>query len=70
MTGKFGVAAVALLLAGLLLGSTPASAKILRWSNDQDVFSLDPYARQETFLLSFDSNIYEPLIRRGKDLRL
>jgi len=42
----------------------------LRWSNDQDVFSLDPYARQETFLLSFVSNIYEPLVRRGRDLRI
>jgi peptide/nickel transport system substrate-binding protein len=57
-------------LAALLLGILPAAAKTLRWSNDQDVFSLDPYARQETFLLSFDSNIYEPLVRRGRDLRI
>lgn len=54
----------------LLLAMAAASAKTLRWSNDQDVFSLDPYARQETFLLSFDSNIYEPLVRRGRDLRI
>ncbi len=54
----------------LLLCIASASAKTLRWSNDQDVFSLDPYARQETFLLSFDSNIYEPLVRRGRDLRI
>jgi peptide/nickel transport system substrate-binding protein len=54
----------------LLLCMGAASAKTLRWSNDQDVFSLDPYARQETFLLSFDSNIYEPLVRRGRDLRI
>jgi peptide/nickel transport system substrate-binding protein len=54
----------------LLLCVGAASAKTLRWSNDQDVFSLDPYARQETFLLSFDSNIYEPLVRRGRDLRI
>jgi peptide/nickel transport system substrate-binding protein len=47
-----------------------ACAKTLRWTNDRDVFSLDPYARQETFLLSFVSNIYEPLVRRGKGLRL
>ena len=58
-------ACVALLLCGVA-----ASAMTLRWSNDQDVFSLDPYARQETFLLSFDSNIYEPLVRRGRDLRI
>jgi peptide/nickel transport system substrate-binding protein len=54
----------------LLLCMAGASARTLRWSNDQDVFSLDPYARQETFLLSFDSNIYEPLVRRGRDLRV
>lgn len=54
----------------LVLGAVAAPAKTLGWSNDQDVFSLDPYARQETFLLSFDSNIYEPLVRRGRDLRL
>jgi peptide/nickel transport system substrate-binding protein len=60
------VAAVAV----LLLDAVPAAAKTLRWASDQDVFSLDPYARQETFLLSFDSNIYEPLVRRGRDLRI
>ncbi|HEY1503628.1 MAG TPA: ABC transporter substrate-binding protein [Stellaceae bacterium] len=54
----------------LLLCAAATSAKTLRWSSDQDVFSLDPYARQETFLLSFDSNIYEPLVRRGRDLRV
>ena len=54
----------------LLIAALPAGGKTLRWSNDQDVFSLDPYGRQETFLLSFDSNIYEPLVRRGRDLRL
>ena len=54
----------------LLLCGTAAAAKTLRWSNDQDVFSLDPYARQEIFLLSFVSNVYEPLVRRGRDLRI
>jgi peptide/nickel transport system substrate-binding protein len=64
--------ATRLMAAGLalLLCSEIAAAKTLRWSNDQDVFSLDPYARQETFLLSFVSNIYEPLVRRGRDLRI
>jgi peptide/nickel transport system substrate-binding protein len=60
----------AAVLVGALLGAGPAVAKSLRWSNEQDVFSLDPYARQETFLLSFVSNIYEPLVRRGRNLRL
>src|SRR6185437_7942331 len=61
---------LAVLAAALLFVALPAAAKTLRWSSDLDVFSLDPYARQETFLLSFDSNIYEPLVRRGRGFRL
>jgi len=57
-------------LLGFLLSTCPVFAKSFRWANDVDVFSLDPYARQETFLLSFVSDIYEPLVRRGRDLRL
>ena len=47
-----------------------ASAATFRWASDVDSSSMDPYAREETFLLSFDSNIYEPLVRRDKDLKL
>jgi peptide/nickel transport system substrate-binding protein len=50
--------------------ATPAGAKTFRWANEADVDSLDPYVRQETFLLSFDSNIYEPLVRRDRNMRL
>lgn len=70
MMGRRFRTIVAVLLGATILGAVPASAKTLRWANEQDVFSLDPYARQETFLLSFVSNIYEPLVRRGKNLRL
>ena len=65
MKGWLWVAALVLALA---VG--PASAKTLRWASDRDVRSLDPYAGLETFLRSFDANIYEPLVRRGRDLRL
>ena len=47
-----------------------AYAKTFKWANSGDVSSMDPYARQETFLLTFNSNIYEPLARRDKDLKL
>jgi peptide/nickel transport system substrate-binding protein len=70
MAWRLWMAALAMLAGAALLWAGPASAKTLRWSNDQDVFSLDPYARQETFLLSFVSNIYEPLVRRDRELRL
>jgi peptide/nickel transport system substrate-binding protein len=59
------------LAAALGAGSmAPAAGATLRWANEGDVTSLDPYARHETFLLSFDSNIYEPLVRRDRALRL
>ena len=59
--------AAALLVA--LMGA-PVSAKTFRWASDGDVRSLDPYAGRETFLRSFDANIYEPLVRRGRDFAL
>ena len=31
---------------------------------------MDPYARLETFLLEFMANVYEPLVRRDRDLKL
>ncbi len=58
------------LLAGLALGGAAADAKTFRWANDGDVNSMDPYARNETFLLAFLSNIYEPLVRRDRELKL
>src|SRR5476651_1067031 len=50
--------------------ATAADAKTFRWANSGDVSSMDPYARQETFLLTFTANIYDPLVRRDKDLKL
>src|SRR5438067_1075660 len=52
------------------LAALPANAKTFRWANSGDVSSMDPYARQETFLLTFTQNIYDPLVRRDKDLKL
>ncbi|MDB5947354.1 MAG: transporter substrate-binding protein [Ramlibacter sp.] len=46
-----------------------AEAATLRWAGAGDVSSMDPYARNETFLLTFTSNVYEPLLRRNKDLK-
>jgi peptide/nickel transport system substrate-binding protein len=75
LMGKFsrwGVAGAALALTSAL-ALTPvsqASAKTFRWANSGDVSSMDPYARQETFLLTFTQNIYDPLVRRDKDLKL
>ncbi len=66
-----GGAAVAFALASPF-AAPPAEAqgKAFRWANDGDVNSLDPYARNETFLLAFLQNIYEPLVRRDKQSKL
>jgi peptide/nickel transport system substrate-binding protein len=57
------------LAAALLCGTTlAAQAQTFRWANDGDVNSMDPYTRQETFLLAFNANIYDPLVRRGADM--
>ncbi|WP_428485328.1 ABC transporter substrate-binding protein [Rhodopila sp.] len=62
-----------LLLAGCLGIATlasPAGAATFRWANDGDVNAMDPATRQETVQLSFLANIYEPLVRRNRDLKL
>jgi peptide/nickel transport system substrate-binding protein len=60
------------ILAAALLAATAvgAQANTFRWANDGDVNSMDPYARQETFLLSFMQNIYDPLVRRNRQLQV
>ncbi len=59
-----------LTLAAVLLAGTSltAHANVFRWANDGDVNSMDPYARQETFLLAFNSHFYEPLVRRNREM--
>ncbi len=72
--GSWGVLRLALAAGAVaaLTWSAPvgAEAKTFRWANDGDSNSMDPYAREETFLLSFDSNMYEPLIRRNAKMAL
>ncbi|PZW50332.1 peptide/nickel transport system substrate-binding protein [Humitalea rosea] len=47
-----------------------AQGNVFRWANDGDTNSMDPYTRQETFLLSFNNNIYEGLVRYGRNLEV
>ena len=61
---------VALLLAGIMLCGRHGQAATFRWANDGDANSMDPYARSETFLLTFTQNIYDPLVRRDRDLKI
>ena len=68
MSGKAWFAALTAALT-LTLGQ-PASAKTLKWANDGDVLSMDPYFQNETTLLGYLYNVYEPLVGRGKNLEL
>lgn len=58
------------LLVTCAIGGADAGAANLRWASDGDVNAMDPMTRQETMQLSFLSNIYEPLVRRNRDLSL
>ena len=59
-----------LLLAVAASAPGNGNAATLRWANDGDVQAMDPYTRNETFQLSFLANIYDPLIRRDRNLDL
>ena len=50
--------------------STPAGAKTLRWSSQGDILTMDPHAQNEGLNNSVSDHIYEPLVTRGKDLRI
>ncbi len=63
-----GLAAVVFAAAlGLAVG---AHAKTFKWAADSDPGSMDPHSRNVASTLSMLSNIYEPLIRRSKELAL
>src|SRR5262245_44409339 len=66
MSKTFGLA----LAACVLLGAAVAHANVFRWAADTDPASMDPYSRSVTATTSFLSNIYEPLVRRDRELRL
>ena len=54
----------------LILAGQQAQAAVFRWANDGDANSMDPYTRSETFLLTFTQNIYDPLVRRDRTLKV
>jgi peptide/nickel transport system substrate-binding protein len=45
-------------------------AKTFRWANDGDSTTMDPHARSDLFVTSLDMNMYEPLLRRDRELKL
>jgi peptide/nickel transport system substrate-binding protein len=49
---------------------SPASSQTLRYANQGDLKSLDPYTLKETTTIAHHAHIYEGLITRGKDLKI
>ena len=57
-----------LLTASLVLACGLSNAVTLRVANQGDVQSMDPQSLNESLQLAFDSNVYESLVGRGKDM--
>jgi peptide/nickel transport system substrate-binding protein len=54
----------------LALAAGPAAAKTLRYSSAGDITTLDPHGNNEGFTNAYLDNVYEPLVTRGKDLKV
>jgi peptide/nickel transport system substrate-binding protein len=60
----------AAVLCAALAVAAPIDAKTLRYSSQGDIVTIDPHAQNEGFTNAFLDNIYEPLVTRGKDLKV
>ena len=52
------------------LTALSAHAVTLKVANPGDALSMDPHSLNETLQISVTSNVYEPLVTRGKDYKL
>lgn len=50
--------------------SAPAAAAPFKFAGPLDAYTLDPHAVSNTLIFAVLSNVYEPLVRRGADLKL
>jgi len=62
--------AVSALFAAFVATNFVAFAQTIRIANQGDALSMDPHSLNESLQLSVTGNVYEPLVGRGKDLRL
>ncbi len=49
---------------------SPASSQVLRYANQGELKSLDPYTLKETTTIAHHAHVYEGLIGRDKDLKI
>ncbi len=59
-----------LLSASMFLACAGADAKTLRWSSQGDILTMDPHSQNEGLNNSVSDHIYEPLVTRGRDLKI
>jgi peptide/nickel transport system substrate-binding protein len=68
MKAKTAVCAAALAVA--LACTLGVHAKTFRFSSQGDITTIDPHGNNEGFTNAYLDNIYEPLVTRGKDLKI
>src|ERR1700754_1030198 len=49
---------------------SPASSQTLRYANQGDLKSLDPYTLRETTTIAHHGHVYEGLVARDKELKI
>ena len=52
------------------LAGSSASSQVLRYANQGDLKSLDPYTLKETTTIAHHAHVYEGLVTRDKDLKI
>src|SRR5205085_908037 len=57
-------------VAAAILAAPSLEAKTLRFSSQGDITTLDPHGNNEGFTNAFLDQVYEPLVTRGKDLKI
>ena len=64
------VAAVGGVLCASLMAGVSAQAASFKFAGPLDAYTLDPHAVSNTLIFAILSNVYEPLVRRGADLKI
>ena len=54
----------------VVFAMTPASSQTLRYANQGELKSLDPYTLKETTTIAHHAHVYEGLVTRDKDLKI
>src|SRR5246500_1339200 len=60
----------AAIVSGVSLALSPASGQTLRYANQGELKSLDPYTLKETTTIAHHAHVYEGLVTRDKNLKM